>query len=87
MGVDSGVTIFANLFNYIHVHVLKNVPPLGDSHPVVSATWKQIRAWIEEPMHVDAAIIDSHAHHFQWLWTNLAPQEVFHSAFRSHPHA
>jgi hypothetical protein len=70
------------LLNYIHVHVLENVPPLGDSQPVVLATWQQIRAWIGEPMQVDVVVVDSHAHCFWWLWTNLASPKVFWSAYR-----
>jgi hypothetical protein len=30
---------------------------------------------------VDVATINSRAHHFQWLWTNLASPKVFQSAY------
>jgi len=46
-----------------HMHacayLLKNVPPLGDFRLIVLAGWQQIRAWISEPMQVDATLVGS----------------------------
>ncbi len=54
-------------------YVLENGPPLGDSRLAVLATWQQIRAWIGELVQVDVVAVDSCAHYFRWVWTNLAP--------------
>jgi hypothetical protein len=34
---------------------------------------------------VDATTVGSCAHHFQWLWTNLAPLEVLKSSYQLIP--
>jgi hypothetical protein len=37
-----------------HMHpcayLLENVPPLGDSRPIVLVGWQEIKAWISKPM-------------------------------------
>ncbi len=64
-----------------YAYVLENVPPLEDSQLVVLVAWQQIKPWIKEPMQLDATTTGSCAHYFQWLWTNLAPLEIFQSAY------
>jgi hypothetical protein len=48
-------------------YLLENVPTLGDFRPPILARWQQIRAWIDKPMHVDAPLVGSQAHQFQWM--------------------
>jgi hypothetical protein len=57
-------------------------PTFGGFLTAILATWQQIKAWIMEPVHVDATIINSCAHCFWWLWINLALLEVFQKAYR-----
>jgi len=45
--------------------VVENVPPLGDSWPIVLVAWQQIRALIRKPTKVDVVVVSSRAHHFQ----------------------
>jgi hypothetical protein len=66
-------------------YVLENVPPLGDSRPFELAAWQQIRAWIREPVQVDVVVVNSCAHHFRWIWTNLASLEMLQSAYQPIP--
>jgi hypothetical protein len=67
---------------HLCANILENVPPLGDSRPIVLAGWQQIQTWIKEQMQVDVALVVSRSHQFQWMWTNLAPPEVFQSTYR-----
>jgi hypothetical protein len=39
-------------------YLLENVPPLGDSRPIVLASWQHIRAWIDKLVQVNVALID-----------------------------
>jgi hypothetical protein len=71
-------------------YLLENVPPLGDSRPIVLAKWQQIKAWIGKSVQVNVASVGSRIHWFQWMWINLAPQEVSNehmNSFLGHPHA
>jgi hypothetical protein len=45
-------------------HLLENVPTLEDSRPTILANWQQIKAWIDELVLVDVALIGSQAHWF-----------------------
>ncbi len=62
--------------------LLENVPPLKDPQLIILAKWLQIRAWINKLMQVDAIVIGSHTHQFQWLWINLTPLEVIQQAYQ-----
>jgi hypothetical protein len=55
------------------VYLLENVPPLKDSQPIIVVGWQKIKAWIGEPIQVDATSIGSRAHRFWWIWTNITP--------------
>jgi site-specific DNA-cytosine methylase len=63
-------------------YVLENVRHLGNFQLVVSTAWQKIKAWIGEPLHVDVTAVNSCAHRFWWLWTNLVPLEVLHSTYQ-----
>jgi hypothetical protein len=62
-------------------YVLENVPPLGDSQPIILVARQQIKAWIEEQVQVDAVAVGSRAHCFRWLWTNLVLPQVLYNAY------
>jgi hypothetical protein len=47
-----------------YAYLLENVPPLGDSKPIILVGWQHIRAWISELMQVDLVLVGSRAHWF-----------------------
>jgi hypothetical protein len=52
-------------------------PTIGGLYlPTILLGWQQIKAWISEPMEVDATSFGSLTNRFQWMWTNLAPPNV-----------
>lgn len=57
---------FAIFMTYTNVppctYLLENVQLLGDYWLVVLTRWKHIRAWINGLVHVNVAIVNSHAH-------------------------
>ncbi len=67
------------------VYLLENVPPLGDSKPIVLVRWQQIKTWIGKLVQVDVASVGPQTHQFQWMWINPTPPEVIQWAYEFIP--
>ncbi len=49
------------------------------------AGWQHIKAWINEPVQMDVALVGSQAHRFQWMWINLTPPKMIQQTYEVIP--